>query len=96
MFWQQVISGAAAGSIYALLAVAMVLIYKTTNIVNFAQGEMAMFTTFISYTFLIHLGRSYVVSLGLTLILSAVVRDCHSSFYSCAPFGKPLALTALS
>jgi branched-chain amino acid transport system permease protein len=72
MFWQQVISGAAAGSIYALLAVAMVLIYKTTNIVNFAQGEMAMFTTFISYTFLFQLGQSYVVSLGLTLILSAV------------------------
>ncbi|RLC56861.1 MAG: branched-chain amino acid ABC transporter permease [Chloroflexi bacterium] len=39
-------SGLATGSIYALLALAIVLIYRSTDVVNFAQGEMAMFVTF--------------------------------------------------
>lgn len=46
---QLVVSGLALGSIYALLALSLVLINKATNIVNFAQGEMAMFGTFICF-----------------------------------------------
>ena len=41
-------SGLAAGAIYASLALALVLIYQTTNVVNFAQGEMATLTTYIA------------------------------------------------
>ncbi|MGB6836682.1 MAG: branched-chain amino acid ABC transporter permease [Dehalococcoidia bacterium] len=51
-FIQQVATGLATGSIYALLALAVVLIYRSTEVVNFAQGEMAMLTTFIAWTFL--------------------------------------------
>jgi len=50
LFAQQVLSGIASGSVFAILALAIVLIYRSTNILNFAQGEMAMFTTFISWT----------------------------------------------
>jgi branched-chain amino acid transport system permease protein len=46
LFGEQVISGLATGSIYALVALAIVLIYRSTDVVNFAQGEMAMFVTF--------------------------------------------------
>lgn len=46
LFGEQVISGLATGSIYALVALAIVLIYRSTEVVNFAQGEMAMFVTF--------------------------------------------------
>ncbi len=46
LFGEQVISGLATGSIYALLALGIVLIYRSTDVVNFAQGEMAMFVTF--------------------------------------------------
>jgi len=46
LFGEQVISGLATGSIYALLALAIVLIYRSTDVVNFAQGEMAMLVTF--------------------------------------------------
>jgi branched-chain amino acid transport system permease protein len=46
LFGEQVVSGLATGSIYALLALAIVLIYRSTDVVNFAQGEMAMFVTF--------------------------------------------------
>jgi branched-chain amino acid transport system permease protein len=44
-FAQQVVSGLATGAIFGSLALALVLIYRSTNVVNFAQGEMAMFTT---------------------------------------------------
>jgi branched-chain amino acid transport system permease protein len=46
---QVVVDGIADGSIYATLALALVLIFRSTGIVNFAQGEMAMFSTFIAW-----------------------------------------------
>ncbi len=52
MIPQLVSSGLALGSIYALLALSLVLINKATDVVNFAQGEMAMFGTFICFTVL--------------------------------------------
>jgi branched-chain amino acid transport system permease protein len=48
-FLQVVVDGVADGSIYAALALALVLIFRSTGIVNFAQGEMAMFSTFIAW-----------------------------------------------
>lgn len=49
-FTEQVVAGLATGSLFALLALALVLIYQSTEIVNFAQGEMAMFSTFIAWS----------------------------------------------
>lgn len=49
MLIQLFVSGLAIGSIYALLGHAMVLVYRATSLVNFAQGEMAMFATFLAY-----------------------------------------------
>src|SRR5205823_6265044 len=46
---QQVVSGAGAGAVYATLALALVLIYRAMDVANFAQGEMAMFSTYIAY-----------------------------------------------
>ncbi|MDZ4278029.1 MAG: branched-chain amino acid ABC transporter permease [Dehalococcoidia bacterium] len=54
-FAQQLVTGVSIGSIYAVVALAIVLIYRSTGIVNFAQGEMAMFTTFISWSFLLRM-----------------------------------------
>ncbi|MGZ8648381.1 MAG: branched-chain amino acid ABC transporter permease [Solirubrobacteraceae bacterium] len=48
-FVQLVVDGIAIGSIYAALALALVLIFRSTGIVNFAQGEMAMFSTFVAW-----------------------------------------------
>jgi branched-chain amino acid transport system permease protein len=48
-FFQQVVSGLATGSIYASLALALVVIYRSTEVINFAQGEMAMFTTYVAW-----------------------------------------------
>jgi len=50
LFLQQLISGIASGSLFAILALAIVLTYRSTGILNFAQGNMAMFTTFIAWS----------------------------------------------
>jgi len=65
-FVQQVVSGLAAGSIYASLALALVLIYRATDVVNFSQGEMATFTTYVAWS-LMHHGVSYWPAFALTL-----------------------------
>ena len=52
IFIQQVVSGLATGGIYASLALALVMIYQATDVVNFAQGEMAMFATYLCWTML--------------------------------------------
>jgi branched-chain amino acid transport system permease protein len=49
LFASQVLAGLANGAIYASLALALVLIYRSTGIVNFAQGEMAMFSTYLAW-----------------------------------------------
>lgn len=67
-FVQLVIDGVAIGSIYAALALALVLIFRSTGIVNFAQGEMAMFSTFIAWG-LVEGG----FPLGLALLAALVV-----------------------
>jgi branched-chain amino acid transport system permease protein len=48
-FVQVIVDGWATGSLYGALALALVLIYRSTGIINFAQGEMAMFSTFIAW-----------------------------------------------
>ena len=49
MFAQLVVSGLAAGGLYGLMALGLILIYKTTDILNFGHGDMTMFSTFIAY-----------------------------------------------
>ena len=51
MFFQQIFSGIATGCIYALIGLALILVYKATDIINFAVGEMMM-SALIAYTFL--------------------------------------------
>jgi branched-chain amino acid transport system permease protein len=70
-FFQQVISGLATGGIYGSLALALVMIYQATDVVNFAQGEMAMFSTYIAWTFL-NAGFSYWVAFVATLVIAFV------------------------
>jgi branched-chain amino acid transport system permease protein len=66
---QQVFSGLAAGSIYASVALALVMIYRSTDLVNFAQGEMAMFSTYIAWT-LVNAGLPFWGAFAITLVVS--------------------------
>jgi branched-chain amino acid transport system permease protein len=68
---QQTVIGLSNGSTWALLALAIVLIYRSTGVVNFAQGEMAMLSTFVAWS-LVHHGLSYWAAFLLTVALSFV------------------------
>ncbi|HEY1276465.1 MAG TPA: branched-chain amino acid ABC transporter permease, partial [Thermoleophilaceae bacterium] len=67
-FIQVTVDGVATGSIYGALALALVLIFRSTGVVNFAQGEMAMFTTFVAWSLNHHM--SYWPAFLLTLVLA--------------------------
>jgi branched-chain amino acid transport system permease protein len=68
----QVFAGLATGGIYASLALALVMIYQATHLVNFAQGEMAMFTTYIAWS-LINAGVPYWPAFFLTVVFAFVL-----------------------
>jgi branched-chain amino acid transport system permease protein len=68
-FAQQIVSGLSSGGIYASVALALVIIYRSTGVVNFAQGEMATFTTFIAWTLIDH-GLGYWAAFALTLLIA--------------------------
>ncbi len=69
-FLQFVVVGLANGGVYATLALALVLIHRATGIVNFAQGEMGMFATFIAWSLINHHGLPYWVAFFLTLLIA--------------------------
>jgi len=73
MFLQLLISGLSFGSLYALIAIAMVIIYKTSEVPNFSQGEMAMISTFVAYTLLGSSGQSFTISFSGALIFAAIL-----------------------
>lgn len=70
---QVLFSGLAAGSIYALIALAMVTIYRTTEVLNFAQGDMAMMTTYVALAFMVSGGMPFAGAVLLALAFAALL-----------------------
>jgi branched-chain amino acid transport system permease protein len=68
-----VVSGLATGSIYALMALSLVIIYNATRTLNFAQGEMLMISTFVGWTALQVFRAPLVVALVVAVVASAVL-----------------------
>jgi len=84
LFLQQVLTGLATGAVYGLVALAIVLIYRSTDVINFAQGQMAMFTTFFAWmlfdgSFLgfhihpLYYWLTFALTLAFGIILGAVL-----------------------
>src|SRR5581483_5248861 len=71
LFAQQTVSGLANGGIYASLAVALVLIYRATEVINFAQGALATFATYVAWQ-LMQWGLSYWAAFACTLAIAFV------------------------
>lgn len=71
LFVQQILEGLSSGAIYAALALAIVLIYRGTGMLNFAQGEMAMLATYFAWQ-LLHWGAPLLVAIVLALVASFV------------------------
>src|SRR5882672_10990554 len=72
VFIQQIVSGLATGGIYGSVALALVMIYQATDVVNYAQGEMAMFSTYLAWTML-NAGLPYWLAFAATLVVSFVL-----------------------
>jgi branched-chain amino acid transport system permease protein len=68
-FIQQIVSGLASGGIYGLLALAIVLIHRSTGVINFAQGELATLSAFVCWTLIDH-GWAFWPAFAATLLLS--------------------------
>ena len=69
IFAQQTVAGLAQGAVFGSLALALVLIYRATEVINFAQGEMAMAMTYVGYQLTVW-GLSYWVAFTLTLVIA--------------------------
>jgi branched-chain amino acid transport system permease protein len=65
----QIFSGLAMGGVYAILALALVMIYQATHLINFAQGEMAMFSTYVAWE-MVDAGTPYWLAFVVTVALS--------------------------
>ncbi len=70
---QVLVSGLATGSIYALIALGLVLLYRTTSVLNFAHGELGLFGTFLTFFFLTSLNLPYSVSFLLSLLAALLL-----------------------
>ncbi|MGA2285999.1 MAG: branched-chain amino acid ABC transporter permease [Dehalococcoidia bacterium] len=68
-FIQQFATGLSTGSLYAIIALALVLIYRSTGIVNFAQGEMAMFMTFVAWS-IWNMNGNFWLAFFITLVIA--------------------------
>ena len=68
-FAQQLAAGIRSGAVYAGLALAIVIIYRSTRVINFAQGEMATFTTFVCWSLMNH-GLSFWAAFPIVLAIA--------------------------
>lgn len=68
MFGQQVMSGLATGSLYALTAVAVVVVFRNTRTINLAQGDFSMIGAFVALILLKQFGLNYYFALALTVL----------------------------
>ena len=74
-FLEFTLGGIATGMIYAAIALSLVLIWRGTRVLNYSQGGMAMFTTYVAYVVIRHTGNywlGFVVALAAGLVLGAV------------------------
>jgi branched-chain amino acid transport system permease protein len=69
-FLDLIVGGLSIGACYALIALAMVIIYKTSEVPNFAQGEMAMIATFVAYSLIEVYGLGFWTTVAITLLFA--------------------------
>jgi len=87
---QYIANGLMVGGIYALIALAIVLVYKATGIFNFAIGNLMMFGGFISWAFMVQLGLPAWLSILSALVIAAVVGWLVNRFTMSPLIGQPI------
>ena len=87
--WQLLVSGISQGCVYGLIALGFVLIYKATEMVNFAQGDIMMFGAFIAYTLIDVLQWPFVLGVVVTLLVMAVLGVLLERIFLRPMIGEP-------
>ncbi len=91
-FLQLVLSGLAVGSVYAIVALGFVIIYKATDVFNFAQGELMTLGAFICYFFIVQLHIPTIWAFLLTFVTTALIgrlpRSCSLNPWLENPFSR--------
>jgi branched-chain amino acid transport system permease protein len=86
---QLVVNGAASGCIYGLIALGFVLIYKATEMVNFAQGDIMMLGGFVAFSLIAHFHLPYWVGGILAIIITAAFGYALDAFVIRRVIGQP-------
>lgn len=89
-FMQLLLSGLSMGSIYALVALGFVLIYKATSILNLAQGEFLMVGAYICLSITLDFGLNFVASFMLTMVFSVILGLAVERFVLRPLIGEPI------
>lgn len=89
MFWQILINGISIGCIYGLVALCFVIIYKATDVVNFAQGELLMLSAYFVYA-LTSGGVSLPIAIALSLVFSIIINFIIARIIMRPLIGYPL------
>ncbi len=74
-FIEQVVTGIMTGSLYSVIALTLVLIFRCTNMLNFAQGEMATFTTYLAWSLMVLLPYwgGFVVTIAVAFVIGVAL-----------------------
>ena len=89
IFWQLIASGLLVGGVYALIALGFVLIYKATNIINFATGEFMMIGAYIFYSLVVYLKLPALVGFPLVILCAALLGALVERFILRHMLGQP-------
>jgi branched-chain amino acid transport system permease protein len=89
------LNGLSTGAIYALLALGFVLIFKSTGVINFAQGELAMVGAFLCYSLTMKIGLPYFVSFLIAMALCAAVGGVVYTVFLRKMVGEPMFSTIM-
>ena len=80
VFFQNFFGGIETGSMYALAAMGLVLIYQTAKIANFAQGTLGMFNAFVCTNIILRLGLPLPIAALLSIVIALIIGACIDFF----------------
>jgi branched-chain amino acid transport system permease protein len=89
-YLQLVINGLVVGSIYSLVALGFVIIYKATKVVNFAQGELVLVGAYICFALTVQMQLPFLVSFAITLLFSIALGLCLERVVLRPLIGEPI------
>jgi branched-chain amino acid transport system permease protein len=89
-FLQLLFSGAALGSVYGLIALGFVVIYKATRVFNFAQGDLVMVGAFLAVTTTVTWGLPFWIALPVILLIGAALGSTIHVVFMRPLIGRPL------